>query len=99
MGMQRSPPETDGQAIQKGFLWPIRAIPMPVLSGYSVAGQFLGGGTCSSDSSHDCKVWDVLFCGKNLLARPGPSLQARRRARPGKLQSTFGDAILPTKFE
>jgi len=38
-------------------------VPFPSLlaASYALVEQFLGGGTCSSDSSHDCKVWDVLF--------------------------------------
>ena len=42
--------------------WHIRAIPIPLAAGYVDGEQFLGGGTCSSDSSHDSnRVWDVLF--------------------------------------
>jgi len=60
------------RAIRGIFVWHIRAIPIPLLRGYLGGGQFLGGGTCSSDSSHDCKVWDVLFCGLNVLGRSDP---------------------------
>jgi len=51
-------------------------VPFPSLlaASYALVEQFLGGGTCSSDSSHDCKVWDVLFFGLDQIQRVSGSM-------------------------
>src|SRR5271166_480180 len=63
---------------QEASAWHVRAIPItPITQLYSESGQFLGGGTCSNDSSHDSMSLGrfVLWAGRAELAKiPNPRL-------------------------